>query len=69
VSAAVVMLWSVYSIGVAGGLLWAARGLGGLLCAFTLISLLRPTPRLNLILYKAASLYMLGSMIVLIAGT
>jgi len=69
VSAAVVMLWSVYRIGVAGGLLWAARGLGGLLCAFTLISLLRPTPRLNLILYKAASLYMLGSMIVLIAGT
>lgn len=68
VSAAVVMLWSIYRIGVGVGLLWTARGLGGCLCAFTLVSLLHPTPRLNFILYKAASLYMLGSMIVLIAG-
>ncbi|MGC9358440.1 MAG: protoheme IX farnesyltransferase, partial [Anaerolineae bacterium] len=68
VGATVVMLWAVYRIGVGSGLLWIARGLGGLLCGFTLASLLHPTPRLNFILYKLASLYMLGSMIVLIAG-
>lgn len=68
VGATVVMLWAVYRIGLSPGLLWSARGLGGLLCGFTLVGLLHPTPRLNFILYKLASLYMLGSMIVLIAG-
>ncbi|MGC9400275.1 MAG: protoheme IX farnesyltransferase [Anaerolineae bacterium] len=68
VGATVVMLWAVYRIGLSPGLLWTARGLGGLLGGFTLVSLLHPTPRLNYILYKLASLYMLGSMIVLIAG-
>ena len=69
VGATVVMLWAVYRIGLSPGLLWAARGLGGLLSTFTLVTLLHPTPRLNFILYKLASLYMLGSMIVLIVGT
>lgn len=66
--ATLVMLSTVYLIGVNAVLLWTARGLGGLLCGFTLASLLHPTPKLNFILYKLASLYMLGSMILLIAG-
>ena len=68
VGATVVMLWAIYRIGLSPGLLWAARGLGGALCTVTLASLLHPTPRLNFILYKLASLYMFSSMIVLIAG-
>ena len=66
--ATLVMLSTVYLIGVNAVLLWTARGFGGLLCGFTLASLLHPTPKLNFILYKLASLYMLGSMILLIAG-
>ncbi len=68
VSAAAVMLWAMVRIGLSASLLWPARGLGGALCAFTLLALLHPTPRLNFVLYKLASLYMLGSMIILIAG-
>lgn len=67
-SAAVVMLWAAYRIGLSAPLLWTARGLGGLLCSLTLASVLRPTSRLNFLVYKMASLYMLASMLVLIAG-
>ena len=66
--AAMVMLWAVYRIGVAPALLWVARGLGGLLLSFTLASAVHSVPKLNSILYKLASLYMLGSMLLLIAG-
>jgi protoheme IX farnesyltransferase len=66
--AVIVMLWCVYRIGVNPSLLWAARGLGGLLMAFTIVTVLHTTLRLNYILYKLASLYMLTSMFLLIAG-
>ena len=66
--AVIVMLWAVYRIGVNLALLWVARGLGGLLLGFTVAAVLHTTPRLNYILYKLASLYMLASMLVLIAG-
>lgn len=66
--AVVVMLWCVYRIGVNPALLWAARGLGGLLMAFTIVTVLHTTPRLNHVLYKLASLYMLASMVLLIVG-
>ena len=66
--ATLVMLGTVYSVGVNSTLLWIARGLGGMLFGFTVASLLHPTPKLNFILYKLASVYMLGSMVLLIAG-
>ena len=66
--AVVVMLWCVYRIGVAPVLLWTARGLGGVLIAFTLVAVHYTTPRLNYMLYKLPSLYMLASMILLIVG-
>jgi len=68
IGAAVVMLWAMYALGLAPVPMWVARALGGLLCAFTLVTILRRSSRLNAWLYKLASLYMLGSMIVLIAG-
>lgn len=67
-AATVVMLWCVYRIGVNPTLLWTARGLGGLLMAFTLVAVHYATPRLNFLLYKFASLYMLASMVLLIVG-
>lgn len=66
--ATLVMLGTVYLVGVNSTLLWIARGLGGMLFGFTVASLLHPTPKLNFILYKLASVYMLGSMVLLIAG-
>ena len=63
-----VMLSTVYLLGVDVSLLWIARALGGLLFVFTLVTMLYPTVKLNYVLYKLASLYMLGSMVLLIAG-
>lgn len=42
--------------------------LGALLTALVTISILRPHPRLNFVLYKGASVYMLASMLLLIIG-
>lgn len=67
-AAVVVMLWAVYRIGVPHTLLWVARALGGLLLGFTLVSTVYTAPKLNHMLFKLASLYMLGSMLLLIAG-
>jgi len=67
-AAALVMLWAVYRIGVPPALLWIARGLGGVLVGFTLVSAVHNAPKLNYMLFKLASLYMLGSMLLLIAG-
>ncbi len=66
--AVVAMLWAMYALDLNAMLMWVARGLGGVLFGFTLFATLRPTSKLNSWLYKLASLYMLGSMIVLIAG-
>ncbi|MCD6286852.1 MAG: protoheme IX farnesyltransferase [Anaerolineae bacterium] len=66
--AVVAMLWAMYALDLNAALMWVARSLGGVLFGFTLFATLRPTPKLNSWLYKLASLYMLGSMIVLIAG-
>ena len=57
-----------YAIGLSAGLLAGLGTLGGLLSALVLLSLARPTPRLNFALYKGASIYMLASMLLLIAG-
>ena len=66
--AVIAMLWAMYGLDLNGSLMWAARGLGGGLCAATLVAMVHATPRLNNVLYKLASVYMLGSMIILIAA-
>jgi protoheme IX farnesyltransferase len=62
------MLWAMYVLDLNVTLMWIARGLGGALAGFTLLATLHPTEKRNFWLYKLASLYMLGSMVVLIAG-
>ena len=55
-------------IGLSSGLLAALGGLGGCLWALVLCSLLLPGPRINFVLYKGASIYMLVSMLLVISG-
>lgn len=57
-----------YAIGLNPALLAGLALTGGLLSALALLALARPTPRLNFALYKGASIYMLASMLLLIAG-
>ncbi len=66
--AIIVMLWAMYMLNLNTPLMWIARGLGGLLFGFTVIAMGHTTSRLTYLLYKLASLYMLGSMLVLILG-
>jgi hypothetical protein len=49
-------------------LMWSARVLGCLLFGFTVTAIVLPKPKLNFLLYKSASVYMLGSMLILIFG-
>lgn len=67
-AAVATMLWAMYALDLNATLMWIARALGGILAAFTLTTTIHTTPRRTTWLYKLASLYMLGSMIVLIAG-
>ncbi len=47
---------------------WISAGLGTGLVVLSLVGLARPGVRLNFILYKGASIYMLASMLILILG-
>lgn len=66
--AVVVMALAAWEIGVRSYSLVALLVLGAALLALALASLLRRSPRLDLALFKLASLYMLGSMALIIAG-
>ncbi len=55
-------------VGASGGLLRGLGGAGLLLAGLVLLAAVRPGRQLNFVLYKGASLYMLASMILLIAG-
>lgn len=66
--AVVVMALAATEIGVRSYSLVALLVLGAALLALALASLLRRSPRLDLALFKLASLYMLGSMALIIAG-
>jgi protoheme IX farnesyltransferase len=67
-AAVMTMLGVMYRLNLTAVLMWIARGLGGLLFGYTLVALARSSSKLNMLLYKAASFYMLGSMIILIAS-
>jgi protoheme IX farnesyltransferase len=62
------MLWAMYRLNLPASLMWTAWGLGAALFGFTIATMAHATPKLTYLLYKLASLYMLGSMIVIIAG-
>lgn len=66
--AALVMGLAASQVGLQGTVLWAEHALGVGLAGLALASAIHPSPRLNLVLFKLASLYMLGSMVLLIAG-
>lgn len=68
VAAVVVMLFTCWQIGLHVKSLHASLALGAVLVALTLAGLVRPSSRLNVGVFKFASLYMLGSMVAIIAG-
>lgn len=67
-AAVVVMLAAMWQIGLHVRYLHAAVGMGAMLLGLATVSTLYPSPRLDFGLFKAASLYMLGSMGLIIAG-
>lgn len=66
--AVVVMLTATWLIGLDWGYLRAATGLGTILLGFTVVSIIHQSPKLNFVLFKMASLYMLGSMGLIMVG-
>jgi protoheme IX farnesyltransferase len=67
-AAAIAMLLAVWQIGLPWRYFHLAAGLGAVLLVVTLASALRCSPKLNFALYKFASLYMLGSMGLIVVG-
>jgi protoheme IX farnesyltransferase len=67
-AAAVAMLLASFHIGMPWSYFHLALWLGAILLVITLASALRHSPKLNFGLYKFASLYMLGSMILIMIG-
>jgi protoheme IX farnesyltransferase len=67
-AAAISMLLAMWQVRLGWSYLWAAIGLGALLVGFAAASALHPSPKLNFALFKMASLYMLGSMGLIIIG-
>lgn len=66
--AVIVMLTAAWQIQLALGTLYAMLGLGSVLLVCTVASVLLRSPRLNFVVYKLASLYMLGAMLLLMVG-
>lgn len=66
--AAIAMLLATWQISLPWRYLHLAAGSSALLLLFTLASVLRRSPKLNFALYKFASLYMLGSMVLIMLG-
>jgi protoheme IX farnesyltransferase len=66
--AAIAMLLAVWNIGLPWSYFHLAAGLSALMLGITLASSLHRSPKLNFALYKFASIYMLGSMGLIMAG-
>jgi protoheme IX farnesyltransferase len=67
-AAAMAMLLASYNIGLPWRFFHLALWLSALLMMVTLASVFRRSPKLNFALYKFASLYMLGSMMLIMLG-
>ncbi|MBN2469112.1 MAG: protoheme IX farnesyltransferase [Anaerolineae bacterium] len=68
IAAVFVMIASIWLIEIAVGGMYFAAALGVLLLAVTILSVIRPSARLNFTVFKLASVYMLGSMLLIIMG-
>jgi protoheme IX farnesyltransferase len=66
--AVIAMLLATWQIALPGRYLHLAAGLSAALLGLTLLSFFRRSPKLNFALYKFASLYMLGSMALVMFG-
>jgi len=66
--AVVAMLLAAWHIRIPWNYFHIALWLGGALLGAALLSVVRQSPRLNFVLYKFASLYMLGAMILIMLG-
>ncbi len=62
--AAVAIVLAALSLGLSWGTMWLLVLLSAGIMGFALRSILRPSEEMNLALYKVASLYMLGSMLI-----
>lgn len=67
-AAAITMLSAAWLLGLEWGYFQVAAILGTLLTAMAVVSVVRPSPKLNLYLFKFASLYMLGAMGLIAVG-
>ena len=67
-AAALVMAWVAALIGVRLGLLWALGVLGVGLLGLAILGIVRPSPRASFALFKFASVYMLGAMLIVAAA-
>lgn len=67
-AAAIAMLLATWNISLPWNYFHLAASLSAMLLGITLASVLRRSPKLNLALYKFASLYMLGSMGLIMLG-
>ena len=67
-AAALVMAWVATLIGVRLGLLWALGVLGIGLLGLAILGIVRPSPRASFALFKFASVYMLGAMLIVAAA-
>ncbi len=68
VGTSITMLLAAWLIGLRWGYLQASFSLGLVLLVFALCNVVRPSPRMNFVLFKAASLYMLSAMVLIIGG-
>lgn len=67
-AAVLIMLFAIWRMALRWDILPLAAFLGIVLLALTALNVLRPSSRLEFVLYKLASLYMLGSMILILVG-
>lgn len=67
-AAVVAMLLAVWNVGLPWNYFHIALWLGGALLVVAFVSVIRQSPKLNFALYKIASLYMLGSMALIMLG-
>ena len=68
-AAVVVMALTVRLLGLAPGSVYFVYGLSALLLGFTVMTMMRNSPKKNFVLFKLASIYMLSSMLAIIIGT
>ena len=63
-TAALVMAWVAAAVGAQMALLWLLAALGLGLLALAIRGIARPSPRTSFALFKYASIYMLGAMVI-----